>query len=120
MLKAIESILRKFAVEIEAVVRKGALTKIGLGPDLRRTKSKVTAVLGEIKKKRKKGPIQLCPSPGCKNPAAPVFGMVCAKHKNAKKSDVAKWREARRKRAKGPKLKLVPKPKPKTKTKKAA
>jgi hypothetical protein len=49
-----------------------------------------------IKKARKKGPRQLCPMPGCKNPAAPVFGMVCAKHKDVKKSLIKKYREARR------------------------
>jgi hypothetical protein len=34
--------------------------------------------------------------PGCKNPAAPVFGMVCAKHKDVAKSKIKKFREARR------------------------
>jgi hypothetical protein len=52
------------------------------------------AVLG--RKKRKKGPKQLCPIPGCKNPAAPVFGMVCAKHKGVPKAQIKKYREARR------------------------
>jgi hypothetical protein len=41
-------------------------------------------------------PKQLCPVPGCKNPAAPVFGMVCAKHKDISKSQIAKYRDARR------------------------
>ena len=45
---------------------------------------------------RKKAPKQLCPVPGCKNPAAPVFGMVCAKHKDVAKSKIKKFREARR------------------------
>jgi hypothetical protein len=39
---------------------------------------------------------QLCPVPGCKNPAAPVFGMVCKAHKNVAKSKIKKYREARR------------------------
>lgn len=47
-------------------------------------------------KPRKKGPIQLCPVPGCKNPAAPVFGMVCGDHKNLPKAQIRKYREARR------------------------
>jgi hypothetical protein len=47
-------------------------------------------------KKRKKAPIQLCPVPGCTNRAAPVFGMVCAKHKDLPKSEIRKFREARR------------------------
>ena len=48
------------------------------------------------KKPRRKGPKQLCPVPGCKNPAAPVFGMVCAKHKDVPKAQIKKYREARR------------------------
>jgi hypothetical protein len=39
---------------------------------------------------------QLCPVPGCNNPAAPVFGMVCAKHKDVPKAQIKKYREARR------------------------
>lgn len=49
-------------------------------------------------KARKKGPIQLCPSPGCRERAAPVYGMLCKKHKGVSKTIVAKWREARRKK----------------------
>jgi hypothetical protein len=47
-------------------------------------------------KKRKRAPLQLCPVPGCKNPAAPIFGMVCAKHKDVPKTKIKKFREARR------------------------
>jgi hypothetical protein len=39
---------------------------------------------------------QLCPVPGCKNPAAPVFGMVCKEHKNVAKAKIKKYRKARR------------------------
>jgi len=49
-------------------------------------------------RKRRKGPIQLCPVPGCKNRAAPVFGMVCAEHKNLSKAQIKKYREQRRAR----------------------
>ena len=52
------------------------------------------AVLGV--RKRRKGPIQLCPVPGCQNRAAPVFGMVCSKHKDLPKAQIKKYREARR------------------------
>jgi hypothetical protein len=45
---------------------------------------------------RRKPPRQLCPAPGCKNPAAPVFGMVCAKHKDVPKAKIKEYREARR------------------------
>jgi len=50
----------------------------------------------EGRRKRRKGPIQLCPVPGCTNRAAPVFGMVCAKHKDLPKAAIKKYREARR------------------------
>jgi len=45
---------------------------------------------------RKKPPRQLCPVPGCKNVAAPIFGMVCKDHKNVAKSKIKKYREQRR------------------------
>jgi hypothetical protein len=45
---------------------------------------------------RRKPPKQLCPVPGCKNPAAPIFGMVCKEHKNVAKSKIKKYREERR------------------------
>lgn len=45
---------------------------------------------------RRKAPKQLCPVPGCKNAAAPVFGMVCAKHKDVPKAKIKKYREDRR------------------------
>ena len=48
------------------------------------------------RKRRKKGPIQMCPVPGCKNRAAPIFGMVCSNHKGVAKSKIRKFREARR------------------------
>jgi hypothetical protein len=53
-------------------------------------------VAATVKKTRKKPPRQLCPVPGCKNTAAPVFGMVCADHKNVAKSKLKKYREARK------------------------
>jgi hypothetical protein len=45
---------------------------------------------------RKKAPLQLCPVPGCKNPAAPIFGMTCSKHKDVPKRLIKKYRDARR------------------------
>ena len=41
-------------------------------------------------------PKQLCPVPGCTNPAAPVFGMVCSKHKDLPKAKIKQYRAARR------------------------
>ena len=45
---------------------------------------------------RRQGPVQRCPVPGCRNPAAPIFGMVCAKHKDVAKSKIKKYREVRK------------------------
>lgn len=47
-------------------------------------------------KRRKKAPPQLCPVPGCKNRAAPIFGMVCSDHKGVAKAKIKAYREARR------------------------
>ena len=47
-------------------------------------------------KARRKPPAQFCPVPGCKNKAAPVFGMVCAEHKDIPKAKIKKYREQRR------------------------
>jgi hypothetical protein len=48
---------------------------------------------------RKKPPKQLCPVPGCKNPAAPIFGMVCKDHKNVAKAKIKKYRQERKAKA---------------------
>jgi hypothetical protein len=54
-------------------------------------------------------PKQLCPVPGCKNPAAPVFGMVCAQHKNVSKAKIKKYREERKAQgAQSPSAKTIP------------
>jgi hypothetical protein len=55
-----------------------------------------SAPLAGVKKRRKKAPPQLCPVPGCKNRAAPIFGMVCSTHKDVPKAKIKKYREARR------------------------
>jgi hypothetical protein len=47
-------------------------------------------------KPRKKAPKQFCPVPGCKNLAAPVFGMVCRDHKDVAKSKINKYRVDRK------------------------
>jgi hypothetical protein len=44
---------------------------------------------------RRSRPKQLCPVPGCTNVAAPIFGMVCAKHKDLSKAKVRQYRDQR-------------------------
>jgi hypothetical protein len=45
---------------------------------------------------KKTRPKRLCPVPGCKNVAAPIFGMVCKDHKNVAKSKIKKYRAERK------------------------
>lgn len=100
-MKSIEEAVNKFVenltVIIEAEVRESVLASVNGVP----TKAAKNSKYGKIgKKSRRKGPIQLCPAPKCKNRAAPVYGMLCGDHKGAPKKTVAKWREARRAKAK--------------------
>ena len=44
----------------------------------------------------KRRPKQLCPVPGCTGLAAPIFGMVCSKHKEVSKALVKRYRAQRR------------------------
>jgi hypothetical protein len=61
--------------------------------------------LSNGKKPRKKAPPQLCPVPGCKNRAAPIFGMVCSDHKDVPKAKIKAYREARRAKKNGKRAK---------------
>ncbi len=109
-------------VESQALDRARAVVESALG--VRRPgRPAKPAPLAIGKRARKKPPKQFCPVPGCKNPAAPVFGMVCADHKNVAKAKIKKYREARRAKKLGIKpAKKAAKPAKATKrrTKKAA
>jgi hypothetical protein len=115
------------ALESQATERARLAVESAFGVKRRGRPPKVSSIATE-KKPRKKVPRQLCPVPGCKNPAAPVFGMVCAKHKDVAKAKIKKYREARKakklgiKTVKVPKLrgKKVARPKPVAATKPAA
>jgi hypothetical protein len=102
----IKTIVADFANRISALIesqsmdraRAAVLSAFG-GPPRRgpgRPPKAAAPTTPVARKKRKKPPLQLCPVPGCKNPAAPVFGMVCAKHKDLPKSVIKKYREARK------------------------
>jgi len=105
-------------IEAEATNRAQAAVLAAFGSPPRRgpgrpPKSTAPAALAApaavVKKARKKGPLQLCPVPGCKNPAAPVFGMVCAKHKDLPKAKIKAFREARKAKKLKTEGKAVPK-----------
>ena len=102
-------------IEGQAMERARAAVESALGGGVRRGRPTKALAVTVAKKPRKKGPLQLCPVPGCKNPAAPVYGMVCANHKNVAKTKIRKYREAR----KAKKLGIVVKA-PKRRTKKVA
>lgn len=76
----------------------GAPVRRGPGRPPKNAVFAVPAVRTQSRKRRVK---QLCPVPGCKNPAAPVFGMVCSKHKDVPKAKIKEYREARRAQATG-------------------
>jgi hypothetical protein len=104
----ISSLTEAFARQLASVVEQAAAARIqsailgGFGgslPSVRgpgRPPKNAIAALPAFAVPRKKAPKQLCPVPGCKNPAAPVFGMVCAKHKDLPKAKIKKYREDRR------------------------
>jgi len=116
----IQSVIQNFTTQLTALLegqalaraRAAVLAAFGGGervPALRGRPPKakpiqVAATKEPTKKVRRKPPEQFCPVPGCKNPAAPVFGMVCAKHKGVAKSKIRKYREARRAKKLGVKV----------------
>ena len=84
------------AIEAEVIERARKRVAAALSPrwGRRGTLPEAIALLGI--RPRKKPPIQLCPVPGCKNPAAPVYGMVCAEHRHVAKGTIRQYREQRR------------------------
>jgi hypothetical protein len=104
----IQSIVEDFANELSALIEAqvlerarvavaaalGAAPKRGPGRPPKAAKLLAAASVG--RKPRKKAPPQLCPVPGCKNKAAPIFGMVCSDHKDVPKAKIKEYREARR------------------------
>lgn len=108
----IKSMIQKYADDVTKEFHTRLYAAIGLdeietGPtkgaaDVRKPNQAVRTLLaaGHPKKStRKKPPIQFCPVPGCKNRAAPVFGMVCADHRKVSKAKIKKYREERRAKA---------------------
>jgi hypothetical protein len=120
----LQSIVDEFAnqltalIEAQVVARARATVAAALGTQPKRgpgrpPKVAQLASLGSLsgssavsagrKKPRKKAPPQLCPVPGCKNKAAPIFGMVCSAHKGVSKAKIKRYREARRAKKSGAK-----------------
>src|SRR5215831_13187997 len=82
------------AIETQAIARARVTVEAALAGQsfphgngrLRAAAVAITAAGFGARKPRKKPPIQLCPVPGCKERAAPIFGMVCATHKDVAKT----------------------------------
>ena len=105
----ITSIVETFAIQIAAAVEAsmadrlqsaiagafGAPPKRGPGRPAKQAVAGVAPVVARSAGKKTR-PKQLCPVPGCKNTAAPIFGMVCKDHKNVAKSKIKKYREERK------------------------
>jgi hypothetical protein len=103
----IHSIVQDFVSRLSSLIEQDAVTRarahvlsaFGVGSAGGRRGGRPLAfgaVGAEGRRQRRKGPIQLCPVPGCTNRAAPVFGMVCSKHKDLPKATIKKYREQRR------------------------
>ncbi len=101
----IHDVVQQFAERLSSLIERDAISRArdvvlkafgGSAPAALGLRASGAIAGGAGGRKRRKGPIQLCPVPGCSNRAAPVFGMVCAKHKDLPKAEIKKFREQRR------------------------
>jgi hypothetical protein len=102
----IHSIVQEFVAQLSSLIEQDAVTRahsvvlsaFGVGSGRRGPGRPIASLAADAaaRRQRRKGPIQLCPVPGCTNRAAPVFGMVCSKHKDLPKATIKKYRERRR------------------------
>ena len=133
----IQSIVKSFTSQLTAVIEAQALAKArsavlaALGGNIPVAKRRgrppknlqvapvpqLAIAKAQAKTPRKKTSRQLCPVPGCKNPAAPIFGMVCSEHKSVAKSKIKKYRELRKAKKLG--IQVVGKKAPKRQARKA-
>jgi hypothetical protein len=96
----VEAFARQIAAAVEASmvgrVQAALGSAFGASPKRGPGRPPKLALARALAAPKKTRPKQLCPVPGCKNPAAPVFGMVCAKHKDVAKAKIKKYRAARK------------------------
>ena len=109
----ITAIVETFAIQITAAMEAsvsqrlqaaiagafGAPRKRGPGRPPKQAVVGVAPVAVEKVAEKKARPKQFCPVPGCKNTAAPIFGMVCKDHKNVAESKIKKYRAERKGKA---------------------
>jgi hypothetical protein len=87
--------VRRVQQAVTAAFGGSAAPALRRGRPARALAASAPAVAASVKRR----PKQFCPVPGCTGVAAPVFGMVCAKHKDMAKSKIKEYR-AQRKAAK--------------------
>lgn len=107
----IHEIVQNFVARLSSLIEEDAVARartavlsafgVGGAGGRRGAAAASTVDSAALRRQRRKGPIQLCPVPGCKERAAPVFGMVCSKHKDLPKATIKKYREQRRARKAG-------------------
>jgi hypothetical protein len=98
--QAIQQAVETFVSGVERVVQQSVqqriasvLQNLGTPP---RTGRPPKLSLVPAQTNRKPHPIQLCPVPDCKKPAAPSLGMVCLDHKGVSPKVIARYRKGRR------------------------
>jgi hypothetical protein len=104
----IRSLVEGFVNQIVAAVEADSVRRVqqavtaafggNMGTSGRRGRSAGTqlATIGSVMAPIRRRPKQFCPVPGCTGVAAPVFGMVCSKHKDLPKSKIKEYRAQRR------------------------
>jgi hypothetical protein len=104
----LQSLVDNFVKQIVATVEAAAARRVqaamtaalGAGAQLprRRGRPPKSAQLAPmiVSAPIKRRPKQLCPVPGCKGLAAPVFGMVCKDHRKVSKKLIKEYRAKRK------------------------
>ena len=100
----IRSVVEEFVNQVVAAVEAESVRRVqeavarafgdlaGAGGRPGRALRAVAGVAAPVRRR----PKQLCPVPGCTGVAAPVFGMVCVKHKDVPKAKIKEYRAQRR------------------------
>jgi hypothetical protein len=103
----IRSLVEGFVSQIVAAVEGDSVRRVqqavsaafagGVAAVARRPGAPARAVAGPaVSAPVRHRPKQFCPVPNCSGVAAPVFGMVCSKHKDLPKAKIKEFRAQRR------------------------